>query len=101
MLLAKRTGHWFRLKRQERGLYSLALSLDVSLKSFDLLRALVSILKKLKEMGDKLYRQIARGTVLAWRFSQAAVEWGNADAQGWRNDRRYILFLGLMFSGQP
>ena len=62
MLVAKRNGSWFRLGRVERGVYSLAMRLDVRLESAMLLRALVGALKKLKEMGDAAYAAIVGGS---------------------------------------
>jgi len=94
MLKAKRRGSWFRLSRTERSFYSLATRLRVRYESYALMRGLVSILKKLKELGDRAYGQLLRGRELAWSFSEAAVRWGNPRAYSWRNDRNYILFLG-------
>lgn len=94
MRKAKRNGHWFRLTGTERGFFSLATRLRVEFKSYDLLRAMVAILKKLKEAGDRAYGMLMKGRELAWTFSEAAVRWGNSKAYSWRNDRNYILFLG-------
>jgi hypothetical protein len=54
MMRARRRGYWFGLSKLERSLYSLALRVQVSFKSVRLLKALVSILRKLKEMGDRV-----------------------------------------------
>lgn len=62
------------------------------------MRAMVAVLKKLKELGDRAYRQLMRGMSLAWSLSEAAVRWGNHEAHSWRNDRSYILFLGDLFA---
>ncbi|MDG6921255.1 MAG: hypothetical protein JRN59_06975 [Nitrososphaerota archaeon] len=91
---AKRSGHWFRLSRTERGFFSLATTLRVEYRSYALMRAMVAVLKKLKELGDRAYGQAMRGMKLAWAFSEAAVRWGNPQARRWRNDRDYVLFLG-------
>ena len=103
MHAAKRNGSWFRLGSVERGVYSLAVRLDVKLESAMLLRALVGVLKKLKEMGDGAYAVLMEGMRLAWAFSEAAVSWGNEAAKGWRSDASYASFLGkfLMKSGWP
>ena len=82
------------MKKRERSLYSLALRLNVKFESVALVRAIVSILKKLKEYGDRLYMELAEGARLAWIFSSTAVAWGNQQARSWRSDRRYIMFLG-------
>jgi hypothetical protein len=94
MSAAKRDGSWFRLGSVERGVYSLAMRLDVKLESAVLLRALVGALKKLKEMGDRVYAALMEGMRLAWAFSDAAVSWGNEAAKGWRSDASYASFLG-------
>ena len=103
MYSAKRNGSWFRLGRVERGVYSLAVRLDVKLESAVLLRALVGVLKKLKEMGDRAYAVLMEGMRLAWAFSEAAVSWGNQTAKGWRSDANYASFLGrfLVRRGWP
>ena len=103
MFSAKRDGSWFRLGSVERGVYSLAVRLDVKLESAMLLRALVGVLKKLKEMGDRAYASLMEGMRLAWAFSDAAVSWGNEAAMEWRSDANYASFLGkfLMKSGWP
>ncbi|MDG7008061.1 MAG: hypothetical protein JRN06_07430 [Nitrososphaerota archaeon] len=94
MRKARRSGHWFRLSRTERGFFSLATRLKVEYRSYALMRAMVTVLKKLKELGDRAYGQIMHGMKLAWAFSEAAAGWGNPRAHSWRNDRNYILFLG-------
>jgi hypothetical protein len=102
MLKARRLGHWFRLSRTERAFFSLATKLRVKYKSYALIKAMVAILKKLKEYGDRAYGQIMHGMKLAWSFSEAAVRWGNGEAHSWRSDRNYILFLGGVFiRGMP
>ena len=103
MSAAKRNGSWFSLGRVERGVYSLAMRLDVKLESAVLLRALVCALKKLKEMGDMAYASLMEGMRLAWAFSEAAVSWGNESTKSWRSDASYASFLGkfLVRSGWP
>jgi hypothetical protein len=93
MIRAKRAGTWFRLPRMQRMLYSLAMRLEVKLKSPELLKALVSVLKRLRDTCDPVGAAILRAVQLAWTFSEAAVRWGNAGARTWRNDQNYIRFL--------
>ena len=99
MTRSRRTGAWWRLNKIERSLYSLALRLKVKFESITLLRAIVSILKKLKQYGGPVYNQLAEGTKLAWIFSGAAMRWGNREARSWRSERKYIIFLGMFSSG--
>jgi hypothetical protein len=95
MTRAKRAGTWFRLCRRERTMYGLALRLDVKFRSHDLLKALVSVLKNLRDSCDGSYAALMEGTRLAWSFSEAAVSWGNERAREWRNDMAYIRFLAM------
>jgi hypothetical protein len=98
MLRSIRTRSWFRLTHLERSLYKLALRLRIKLESLDLMRALVSVLKKLRQFGRTTYQEFLRGTRLAQTFSDFAVSWGNEAARPWRYDQDYILFLGKLFS---
>jgi len=99
MIRAKRAGTWFRLLRRERKMFELAMRLNVKLQSHDLLRALVSVLKDLRQNCDAVGAAFARAVSLAWVISEAAVTWGNAKAREWRNDLGYIRFLGLTLEG--
>jgi hypothetical protein len=94
MTTSKRQGTWFRLNTQERSIISLALSLNVSFKSLELMRAIVSVMKRLQQVSSNSFSQLLRGSKLAWSFSEAAVSWGNPAARSWRNDASYIAFLG-------
>ena len=100
MAKAKRQRYWFRLNRLDRIILSLTLRSNAKYKSLELLRVLVGILKRLKELGDRLYIALRRGAGLAWLYSEAAVGWGNAQAHEWRNDIRYVEFLGSLFGGR-
>jgi hypothetical protein len=77
----------------------LALRLDVSLQSRDLLKALVSVLKNLRESCDAGYIAMMKGLRFAWGFSEAAVAWGNESAREWRRDKQYIRFLSIVIGG--
>lgn len=94
MTASKRQGTWYRLNVQERSIMNLSLSLNVSFKSIELLRAIVSIMKRLQQVSSKSFALLLRGSKLAWSFSEAAVSWGNLDAKSWRSNTTYIDFLG-------
>jgi hypothetical protein len=95
MIRAKRSGTWFRLLRRERKMFELAMRLDVKLQSHDLLRALVSVLKSLRETCDTAGAAFVRGVHLAWAISESAVRWGNEEAREWRNDLNFVRFLAI------
>ncbi len=99
MTVSKRRGAWFSLEKREKSIMYLSLKLDVKFASLDLLRALISIFKKLEQHGETLYARLQRGTKLAWAFSEFAVRCGNLSARSWRNDREYALHLGTLFPG--
>ena len=67
--------------------------MDLKWKSPELLRVLVGVLKRLKELGDRAYLVIMMGTRLAWQFSEAVVGWGNPAAKKRRNDLEYAKCL--------
>jgi hypothetical protein len=94
MAKSKRNGSWFRLNRMERGILSLSLRLKVTFESAALAKALVSVLRRLADLGDAVYAALLTGTRLAWSFSDAAVSWGHQGARAWKHDRSYALFLG-------
>ena len=96
MIRAKRAGTWFRLPKVQRRFYGLAMRLDVKLQSHDLLKALVAVLKSLKETCDRAGVAFVRATRLAWAFSEAAESWGNVKARQWRNDIGFVRFLAIM-----
>jgi hypothetical protein len=96
---SKRRGAWFALDRKEKSILSLSIRLELKFESFDLLRALTSILKKLAEQGETLHAWLQRGTKIAWAFSEFAVASGNASARSWRQDRNYVEYLGRAVSG--
>ena len=95
MIRAKRSGIWFRLRRRERGMFELAIRLKVKLQSHDLLRALVAVLKDLRQTCDRAGAAFLRAMRLAWGISETAVGWGNPRAREWRNDLSYIRFLAI------
>ena len=73
----------------------MAMRLDVKLQSRDLLRALVSVLKNLRQMCDRTGAAFVGAMRLAWAISEAAVSWGNAKAREWRNDLGIVRFLAF------
>ncbi|MDG6982746.1 MAG: hypothetical protein JRM74_04755 [Nitrososphaerota archaeon] len=99
MTLSKRRGGWFRLEKRERSMFSLALRLNASFKGYQLLKAMVGVLKKLMEASDAVYARLMRGVEMAWAFSSRCAEWGNVHAKEWRNDLEYARYLGSHMCG--
>ena len=99
MRKARRSGHWFRLSRTERGFFSLATRLHVEYRSYALMRAMVAVLKKLKEASDGVYSRMMRGVQMAWVFSSSCAQWGNVHAKECRNDLVYARYLGAHMCG--
>lgn len=98
MARAKRSGSWFRLSQLERGLFSLAIKTKARFESVSLVRAIVSVLQKLKEYSDPLYIFLVRGLEMASAFSDAATKWGHPGAETWKRDKSYATFLGRFLS---
>jgi hypothetical protein len=96
---SKRRGHWYRLSRMDRSFLTLVTRVQPTFRSHPFMKALVGVLKRLKEAGDRVYRALTHGTRLAWSFSRAAVSWGNESAKDWRNDRAYAFYLGFCLWG--
>jgi len=76
-------------------MFELAMRLDVKLQSHDLLRALVSVLRDLRERFDQGFCTLMRATRIAWAFSELAVRSGNQKAKEWRNDMGFVRFLAI------
>jgi hypothetical protein len=72
--------------------------LRVKFRSHELLKALVSVLKKLMETCDREHIALMKAMRTAWVFSEAAVSAGNTRAREWRNDWSYIRFLAEMMN---
>lgn len=93
MTVSKRQGSWFRLNVQERSILNFALTLKLSFKSVDLMRAIMSVLRRLQSISSCPPRLFFRAAEVARAFSEAAVSWGNAGASEWKSDTVYITFL--------
>ncbi len=99
MTKAKRNGGWFKLTRLERGLFSLALRINAKFESLSLIRAILSVLQKLREVSHPFHEHLVRGMEIARAFSEAALAWGNPLAVHWKDDKAYALYLGRFLSG--
>ncbi len=99
MTVSKRRGAWFRLEKRERSMFSLALRLNASFRGYELLKAMVGVLKKLMEAPGMAYHRLTRGVQMAWAFSEHCARWGNLHAKEWRNDLEYAKYLASHMSG--
>jgi len=63
------------------------------------MRAIVSVLRKLRDVSGLVSSRFSRGRRIALIYSEAAVDWGNQSAKAWRHDSTYIRFLGEIFPG--
>ena len=93
MTVSKRRGAWLRLGKRERSLFSPALRLNASFRGYELLKAVVGVLKKLMEAPGMAYHRLTRGVPMAWAFSEKCAGWGDLHAKGWRNDLGYARYL--------
>jgi hypothetical protein len=94
VLESKRHGTWFRLSVQERSMLELVLKVKVSFKSGELMRAILSVMRRLQQVSSQSFVYLLRGSALARAFSDAAVSWGNEAARSWGTDEVYVDFLG-------
>lgn len=101
MMISKRQGSWFQLNVQEQSILKLALTLKISFKSEDLIRAIASVLKRLQAMSGRSFALFLRAAEVARAFSDAAARWGNAAAKEWKTDSAYIAFLARFFVSPP
>lgn len=76
-------------------MYELAMRLEVKLQSHDLLKALVMVLRSLREIADRGFGLLAKATEIAWVFSESAYMAGNKEAKEWRHDQNYIRYLAF------
>ncbi len=88
------------MSQPERSVFRLALRLEIKLENAALLGALVSVLKRMKELGDMLYLEMKNGMMLAWTISDLAVSEGITETRDWRNDHEHGKFLGRFMSGR-
>lgn len=96
MKRAKRSGYWYRLSKMERSLFELCIRLKVKMKGMEIIKAVVSVMKKVVSTGKNELACFLRGVRLAWLYSKTAVSWGYKEAEAWRNDISYVSFLGRL-----
>ncbi|MEM3186304.1 MAG: hypothetical protein QXQ39_06465 [Conexivisphaerales archaeon] len=98
VIRSKRNKGWFSLDKSEKSFCTLFLRLDIKMKSIELFRAVIMVIKKMRELYDNSYSLFVKGVGMAWLYSNAALSWGNKYAASWRYDRSFIIYLGKLGS---
>ena len=97
-LKAIRKGCWFKaLKRNERMLLNLTISVVQRVRSFLLARAVSRLVSKLNEaLESKIFRLMrTQGQKMAENFSKIAQNWGYRAAKSWVNDKGFVQYLTI------
>ena len=95
---AKRLGVWKRIRRIERGILSLSSSLRITFKSVNLLKAIVTILKEIKQLISFTYKNYILGQKTAYKIARYAAENGYQQAAEWAKDINYIVWWGVFLN---
>jgi len=94
---AVRSGLWYEaLSRAERAILDLTIKCVEKVRSPILTKAITRILGKIMKTLEKSFLEKAQeiGSDLAQRLSKVAEKWGNKNAPNWKNDKKFINFLG-------
>jgi len=95
---AIRSGAWYEaLTRTERAIVDLTTKCVETVKSPTLAKAITKILNKIVKTLEKTFVEKAEeiGNGLAISVSSIATKWGHKSAPHWKNDKRFIRFLGI------
>jgi len=102
-LKAQRCKVWFRLKRDERRLMDLVITVVDKVRSSFLARILLPIIKRLLDamgrahvLGEVAYLMRTEGRSLAQKLSWIAQNWGNKSATRWPEDSGFVQYLTIM-----
>ena len=101
---ALRVGVYFRgLTRVERAIVDLAIKCNAKFKSKTFVRTMTAIVAKILEALSRTFmaRALRIGREMANRASETAQSWGNMQAAAWRNDPRFVLYLGITALSLP
>jgi hypothetical protein len=97
---AKRCGVWFeKLSRIDRALVNLTIEVADKVRSFKLVKQLLSVMTKMEDaLNDKVSQAMKRiGFPTALRLSLLAQKWGNNAARNWVTDISFAKFLAIMY----
>lgn len=95
---ALRLNVWFKaLSKTERALTDLTLRCVERVRSHLLEAAISNIIDKILKALECtfLVRAEGIGCEIAKQLCKIAEEWGNKQAAGWKQDKRFITFLGV------
>jgi hypothetical protein len=111
-LKAQRCKAWFRLKRIERSLMDLVISVVEKVRNLSLAKILEPVVKRLLGAienkrdvmvtfaGRIAYWMRTNGLSLAQELSRIAEDWGNKSAVTWPKDDGFIKYLTIMNMGE-
>lgn len=95
---ALRTRVWFRaLSKVERAIVDLTIKCVEEVRSLTLQSALSGIVCKIIEALEDHFRVKVEkiGRQIAKNLGNVAQRWGNKTASNWKDDRHFILYLGV------
>jgi hypothetical protein len=93
---ARRGGIWWRLGGVERGILSLALTLNIKFKSVRLLRAIVGIIRRISQLTSYMRKHYLLGLKAAYKTVEYATSVGYVQAREWLKDKIYIVWHGMI-----
>lgn len=96
---ARKNGVWYEtLTQAERAIIDLTIKCVKTVRSPTLARTITRIVSKIAQVLEKGFLQKAQevGGDLAKNLSSVASRWGHKNAPEWKDDRKFIKFLGVM-----
>jgi hypothetical protein len=103
-LKAMRSGVWFRaLPRIDRVLFDLTIKVAGTVRSFNLAKNILSVVRKLECVMESRFRRAVRevGFQIARKLGLIAQNWGNATAKKWACDKGFARYLAAMSINEP
>lgn len=101
---ALRVGVYFRrLTRVERAIVDLSIKCQAKFKSKTFVKTISAIVAKiLQALSNTFMAKVLRiGREMAGRASKTAQSWGNMPAAAWKDDPRFILYMGITALSLP
>ena len=95
---ARTNGIWYEaLSHAERAIVDLTIRCVETIRSPTLAKAITKIVSKITQTLGKSFLQKVQevGSDLAQNLSTVASKWGHKTAQRWKDDQRFIKFLGV------